>query len=630
MNLLFPWGLLLLLAIPVLIVIYIIKNKYKEKTVSSSYVWELSKKFLKKKNPLSTIANLLNLIVQCLCIAFLAFALSDPVLTFENGAENEVYILDASASMATLNQDGSTRLDAAKKAIKEDVEDAVNGTTFTLVVADSSSRALCRQISDKDVFKAFVDRVSLDMADSSLGDAMSLAQSLSSEGKGSHFLLYTDQELSQEPEGFDYFKVGDTTVNYAIEDLRLSSVEVEDVPSVLLEADVLSYSGDATLEVDFTIDENLVGTQKVDVKDNELTTVSLTLPDADGKYEAYSAIQAKITNEDDLASDSEYYLYDSSDFDTTNILIVSNSPFYFRSAFRALNRNGMKISYQEISPALYSLYAGSFGYDITIFDSYSPQKLPADSAVWLFNTGESIPDSGFYAQKAVTVEDPGIKAEYAQNTKDVLYQELTKNLIQRDITIKSYMRYTLTEDFTTILTYDNLPFVFAGRNALSQREIVFNFDLHDSDFPLLADFVTLMRNCINYSNPSILTEFNYKAHDVVTFSFPDVATSAKIVTPSNKEEYVEAQDIQSYVLEEVGTYQIEVSLLTGKTRTMKLYSAFPTSESKPLPVAEQVFKITVDSQATKAVRLFDAILPVAIVAALFLLTDWIIYSHEQF
>ena len=34
----FPFGLLLLLAIPVLIIIYIIKNKYKEKVISSSYM----------------------------------------------------------------------------------------------------------------------------------------------------------------------------------------------------------------------------------------------------------------------------------------------------------------------------------------------------------------------------------------------------------------------------------------------------------------------------------------------------------------------------------------------------------------------------------------------------------------
>lgn len=64
MSFQYPWGLLLLLAIPVLIVIYILLNKYKEDTVSSSYVWELSKKFIKKKNPINTFSKLLALILN--------------------------------------------------------------------------------------------------------------------------------------------------------------------------------------------------------------------------------------------------------------------------------------------------------------------------------------------------------------------------------------------------------------------------------------------------------------------------------------------------------------------------------------------------------------------------------------
>ena len=99
MSFQYPWGLLLLLAIPVLIVIYILLNKYKEDTVSSSYVWELSKKFIKKKNPINTFSKLLALILQCCAIVFLAFSLAQPIFSFKNGADNIVFILDSSASM---------------------------------------------------------------------------------------------------------------------------------------------------------------------------------------------------------------------------------------------------------------------------------------------------------------------------------------------------------------------------------------------------------------------------------------------------------------------------------------------------------------------------------------------------
>ena len=144
----FPFGLLLLLAIPVLIIIYIIKNKYKEKVISSSYIWDLSKNF----------------------------SLADPVFNFQNSAENEVYILDASASMKALNENGETRFVAAKNQIKELVNDTPNGSTYTLIVSDSNSRTLCKNIEDKDIFISLLDRVEIDYGESELENAISLAR----------------------------------------------------------------------------------------------------------------------------------------------------------------------------------------------------------------------------------------------------------------------------------------------------------------------------------------------------------------------------------------------------------------------------------------------------------------------
>ena len=629
MSFKFPFGLLLLLAIPVLIIIYIIKNRYKEKVTSSSYIWELSKKFLKKKNPLNTISNLLNLIVQCFCIAFLSFSLADPVLNFKNGAENEVYILDSSASMRIENEDGLTRFEKAKELIKEDVENATSGSTFTLVVSDSNSRTICKNIEDKDIFNSILSRVEIDYGESELKNAISLAQSLSSEGEGSKFSLYTDKEVKVE-DGLETFNVADTSKNYAISDLRVSAIEENEIPAILLEADVNSFNEDTELEVEFFLNDESLETVKGEVKKNELATLSLKITDNIDKFANYSSIKAQILNEDYLKEDSEFIIYNSTDFDTTSVLIVSNSPFYFESVFKALSYNNTRVSYAVIPPMLYSLAGGTVAYDIVIFDGYSPEKLPTDSAVWLFNCGESIPDSGFYVQKEYTVEDPGIKASYANNTDDLLYQELTKDLIKRDITIKTYLRYTLNSKFTTILSYDNLPFIFAGRNEFNQKEIVFNFDLHNSNLPLLADFIILMRNCITYSNPSILTDFNYNVNDKVTFTFPDTAINCEITTPSGKEEYLSAIDIETYTLNEVGTYSVKVDLATGKSRNINIFSAFPLEERNPNVIEENIYSIVLNTEAPKADRIFEALLVVVIISLILLLADWMLYSHEQF
>jgi hypothetical protein len=64
----YPWGLLALLGIPVIIIIYIIKSQYTEQTINSTYLWELSEKFLKRRNPLSGLTGIIALILQLLMI----------------------------------------------------------------------------------------------------------------------------------------------------------------------------------------------------------------------------------------------------------------------------------------------------------------------------------------------------------------------------------------------------------------------------------------------------------------------------------------------------------------------------------------------------------------------------------
>ena len=66
MTLLFPLGLLGLIGVPVLIAIYIIKNKYTEQVISSTYLWTLSEKFLKRRNPINKLTGIISLILQIL------------------------------------------------------------------------------------------------------------------------------------------------------------------------------------------------------------------------------------------------------------------------------------------------------------------------------------------------------------------------------------------------------------------------------------------------------------------------------------------------------------------------------------------------------------------------------------
>lgn len=632
MSFQYPWGLLLLLAIPVLIVIYILLNKYKEDTVSSSYVWELSKKFIKKKNPINTFSKLLALILQCCAIVFLAFSLAQPIFSFKNGADNIVFILDSSASMKmkSADDDTKTKFDVAKEKIKDVVANSTNGCTFSLILADSSTKAVCQNISDVDIFNSFIDNAVIDDNNSNLDNALSIAQSMVSENKGSLCYIATDETIDLGENPGDNLKVLDVSSkdnNYAIKDLEYSYDSRKKV--MTLKTKVISYAEDTEIKVEFFVNDKSLGQKRLNVEKGKLSDISVDIADLAGNYKTYESIKASVLNEDKLPEDNDYYLY-RSEGDITKILLVSSNPLYYEAAFSALNSNNCRIYYDVMKSSQYALYSSVTGYDIYVFDGYSPKQLPADGAVWLFNI-DSVKGCGFVCQEEVKPVDPGALAKYTINSSDLIFQQLTKNLsMKNSIKVGQYKRYTLNNKFTVLLSCDNVPFVFAGKNDNNQRQIVCNFDLQNSDLPMLADYIILMRNFISYSNPKVLDVFKYEAGDTVTFSLPDSAKTIVVTTPSGKEEPISKSDLTTYKLEEAGTYSVKVTNYYGREKVVNFYSAYPSDESDPLKADGKQRSIVKNSQEQKANAIYDDILPFVIVAVVFFLTDWILYGHEQF
>lgn len=632
MSFQYPWGLLLLLAIPVLIVIYILLNKYKEDTVSSSYVWELSKKFIKKKNPINTFSKLLALILQCCAIVFLAFSLAQPIFSFKNGADNIVFILDSSASMKmkSADDDTKTKFDVAKEKIKDVVANSTNGCTFSLILADSSTKAVCQNISDVDIFNSFIDNAVIDDNNSNLDNALSIAQSMVSENKGSLCYIATDETIDLGENPGDNLKVLDVSSkdnNYAIKDLEYSYDSRKKV--MTLKTKVISYAEDTEIKVEFFVNDKSLGQKRLNVEKGKLSDISVDIADLAGNYKTYESIKASVLNEDKLPEDNDYYLY-RSEGDITKILLVSSNPLYYEAAFSALNSNNCRIYCDVMKSSEYALYSSVTGFDIYVFDGYSPKQLPADGAVWLFNI-DSVKGCGFVCQEEVKPVDPGALAKYTSNSSDLIFQQLTKNLsMKNSIKVGQYKRYTLNNKFTVLLSCYNVPFVFAGKNDNNQRQIVCNFDLQNSDLPMLADYIILMRNFISYSNPKVLDVFKYEAGDTVTFSLPDNAKTIVVITPSGKEEPISKTDLTTYKLEEAGTYSVKVTNYYGREKVVNFYSAYPSDESDPLKADGKQRSIVKNSQEQKANAIYDDILPFVIVAVVFFLTDWILYGHEQF
>ncbi|MDE5863990.1 MAG: VWA domain-containing protein, partial [Lachnospiraceae bacterium] len=117
------WPLAFLVLVPVIILLYLLKQKVKDRPFSSVMLWQEIYKNLEAKTPFEKLKQSILMYLQILIMLLLIFALMAPVLK-KGGAlqENTVIVIDNSASMQYLYDDDDTRLEHSKKEAKKEID----------------------------------------------------------------------------------------------------------------------------------------------------------------------------------------------------------------------------------------------------------------------------------------------------------------------------------------------------------------------------------------------------------------------------------------------------------------------------------------------------------------------------
>lgn len=153
------WPLAFLLAVPVVVILYLLVPKGTDTPVSSNLLWkklfynEQSKTFWEK-----FLHNLL-MYLQIVILLLLILALMAPFIQRKGtGSTDVVYLIDTSGSMKHLTKGGNTRLGEAVSEIKEQIA-ASDGAKISIVTCDgtgtnllavhtSEKKALYRTLAD--------------------------------------------------------------------------------------------------------------------------------------------------------------------------------------------------------------------------------------------------------------------------------------------------------------------------------------------------------------------------------------------------------------------------------------------------------------------------------------------------
>ncbi len=621
MSFTYPLGLLALIGVPIVIIIYIIKNKYTEQIVASTYLWTLSEKFLKRKKQVSLISGIISLILQIIAIILLSLVLSQPVFTIPNVAKDYCFILDGSGSMNAL-ESGISKYELAKKEIEKIILDSRKGSTYTLVFVGDKAKVVYEKSVDKENAIELLNKTEPTGASVDYNNVINYVQNLYNNNPSLDTYLLTDREY--ETTNITVINVTNDLVNYAIFDTQYEEI----AGAVKITGNVISYSKDEVLNVCVYVDETLASTLEVNALKGVKTPFNFICTKTD-----FTQIKTEIKNEDNLMIDNINIVYNVEKEHSYNALIISDRPFYIESVIKTLGNISVEVISRENYTTEYT------GYSLYVFDSFAPSKLPTDGTVWLFGIMNNIEGSGFSVQDVVMIEgyeeenqeentvNGGMLLTYPKNST-AEFKNLVKGKNDDEIYVAKYAKYGLYRKFTTLLTHDGNPVIFTGSTDAGNIEVVFAFDLHDSNLPLLMDYIVLSRNLLNYSFPNIMEKSMFVCGDIATINVASNFDSIRVESPSGDISYLSTKVARAELkLNEVGTYKVLIKI-GDETKEFLLYVNMPEEESNTFPEVESLSLIG-DNKDIYINGIYDDLLVFFIILIIVFIADWMVYCYEQ-
>ena len=633
MSWLAPLGFLALLSIVILIIIYIIKPNFQQRTVSSTYVWRLSLKYKKKRIPISKLSNILIFLCQLLILTICALLLARPVIENElMGDDKErVIIIDASASMMLTEQGtGTTRFERAISEAKVLVEDTYeNGGSVSVILADGKPKFLAQRFdSDKSE------------------DIIATLDSLISEGGGCTYgsadiegaVALTEEVLRYNNEAQIFFLTATNYIEKNGINVRNMSAQT-DWNAAILDAKA-ELNADNHYEITVNVgcfgrtelltvycevhspngkSERLLlnRTEFFDPTEEERTVV-FTSDDMNGEVlYSFDSLELYVSVDDSFSEDNSFFIYGGKK-PTIKIQYASSKPNnYFGGVVRTIREN-MKNTWDiEFTELKADQKAATEGYDFYIFEHRMPAVMPTDGVVLLVDPSGEPDGAGIRFGDAYAVESTSTLASGNPH-------ELTKYTDSSRVTIAKYTDIIAQDGYTELAYYNGSP-VMLAKNTDEQKVIVWAFDLNYSNLIALPDFSFLMYNMFNHYIPATLNSNYFEIGDVVDLN----ARGTELKVTGNKGEEFSFEKKGQITLTTPGTYTATQKPMEGDELIIEnFFVKVPSDESR---ITKQVDSLPVPDVETNIEIEFEDLLfyfSIALVSLLFI--EWALQTKKNF
>ncbi len=559
MRLLTPLGLLGLIGVLLLILIYVLKPKYQERTISSTFVWKLSLKYKKQKLPFQWLKSSLIVILQFLILGILTFAMMSPILELDSKSGEKIVILDASANMLT-EHNGRTRFERAVQEIGALADSTTPDHRFTVILAARDASFIARRLDSSQYIKQLLSESEATYESADMDAAISLTEGVLAENPEAEIILFT---------GNQYSETGAITVRNMADDEW--NVAILDFSSDLNEgyyeftADVASFNDDTELTVSLYIDDEYRDVITIDAVANQ--SYSVTFDDL--FVLDYAKAEVIVEYDDDFTYDNEFVIY-GYDNEVFNVQLVSENPRFLQSALLTLGN--FKIDVPVAPDDATPMPIEYTGYDLYIFDGIEPEFMPADGSVWLINP-PAIPGETELTLGTELTGDFTLSAPLAMPSSE---EAILNHIAPSEITLSAYTFVSNYGSYEPVLMRDSDP-VILTKDMDGQKLVIFTFSLHHSNLPIIPDYILLTYNLSRYSVQNMVEQFLFVPGDTINVRRKPSAFDITVETSGEATQY----DTFPVTFEATtpGEYRITQTLPSGAEPTVDFFVRIEANQS---------------------------------------------------
>jgi hypothetical protein len=461
MEFLNPAALWWLAAIPLLVLLYLLRARRTEVVVPSLLLWRAAQRDRLVRRPLRRLERNLLLLLQIAAVTAAAFALARPHIPASGVAGDDlVVVLDLSATMQATDIQPS-RFDAARLAAVELVNGVAHGQQVAVIGAAHSPRMIVPLTSRRQDVVAALNSLRPTDGSSDLNSAVRLAQAQARPGRRLHVHLFSDRAAA----GAVSRVFAGRGHNFGVAGLLVTRTSDARLRAVVQVRN--STNAEERVPLRVVVDGTVAAQTTVAVPAGREATAMVEVPEGE-------IVEAALAIRDDLSVDNQMAALATRAM--PSVLVVGRSNQFLGGLLQALPvvRSART---REVDPASWA------AYNVVVLDRTPPVALPPGNYLLFRTIPTNLP----------------IEATRRLERPEILRWNRTHPVMRfvdwRDVRITDAL--ALESRSGDALVEGEFPLVWSYEDR-DLRVIVVAFDLDRSDFALRPAFPLFFMNALQW------------------------------------------------------------------------------------------------------------------------------------